>query len=468
LKNASILAIRFVWSCRVLAKSAPHCKQLKELAEIIAEEIRQSGPINFARFMELALYCPVYGYYERHEDTIGRGGDFITSVSVGGIFGELLAFQFSEWLEEVRRGNRTDETAAGGAGAGSEAPGGKVQLVESGAHDGRLAVDILGWLQRHRTCLFERLEYWILEPSARRREIQQNRLSQFGPMVKWTSGFEKLRRDSLRTNPRKERRNRASSTQPSPPEEERGTTSIPAGSLDSAREASLRRILLRRALPSTSPEEPWICGVIFSNELLDALPARRLGWDAAKRRWFEWGVGYDGGRFRWARLPYGEEEPGDDHIAALLPALPNGFTIEVCPAAAEWWRAAASLLRRGKLLTLDYGLTAEERILPERRQGTVRAFYRHHPSDDILARPGEQDLTAHVDFTELIRAGESAGLATEQFVTQEKFLMEIARRVWSDGSLADNWTPQRRRQFRTLTHPDHLGRAFRLLVQSRT
>ena len=391
---------------------------MKELAEIIAEEIRRSGPINFARFMELALYCPVYGYYDRHEDTIGRRGDFLTSVSVGGLFGELLAFQFSEWLEQVRPGSRAEETAAGGAGTGSEALEGKVQLMETGAHDGRLAGDILGWLQRHRSGLFERLEYWIVEPSARRRELQQSHLSQFAPAVKWAQNFEEL--------------SRVSSQQPA------------------------------------SRKAPCVYGVIFSNELLDALPARRLGWDAAKRRWFEWGVGYEGGRFRWARLPYREEERGDDHIAALLPGLPDGFTIEVCPAAVEWWRAAASLLRRGKLLTLDYGLTAEEKILPERPQGTVRAFYRHHASDDILARPGEQDLTAHVDFTELIRTGESAGLVTEQFVTQEKFLIEIARRVWSDGSLPDNWTPDRRRQFRTLTHPEHLGRAFRVLVQSRT
>ncbi|HTV76486.1 MAG TPA: hypothetical protein VMD57_05750, partial [Candidatus Baltobacteraceae bacterium] len=63
---------------------------------IIRAEIREKGVISFARFMELALYCPETGYYERKPD-IGRHGDFMTSVSAGSLFGELLAFQFAEW-----------------------------------------------------------------------------------------------------------------------------------------------------------------------------------------------------------------------------------------------------------------------------------------------------------------------------------------------------------------------------------
>ena len=65
----------------------------------IQEEITREGPISFARFMELALYAPGLGYYERQRE-IGRRGDFYTSVSVGSLFGELLAFQFAQWLGE--------------------------------------------------------------------------------------------------------------------------------------------------------------------------------------------------------------------------------------------------------------------------------------------------------------------------------------------------------------------------------
>ena len=71
---------------------------MKMPAAAIREEIAKFGAISFARFMELALYCPETGYYETKKDTVGRRGDFITSVSTGGLFGELLAWQFAEWL----------------------------------------------------------------------------------------------------------------------------------------------------------------------------------------------------------------------------------------------------------------------------------------------------------------------------------------------------------------------------------
>src|SRR6185295_6681386 len=108
------------------------------LQALIREEIKVKGPISFARFIELALYCPNLGYYERPESRIGKHGDYYTSVSVGPLFGELLAFQFSKWLETMP---------------------GPVKLVEAGAHDGRLALDILRALPRS---LLDRVEYWIV------------------------------------------------------------------------------------------------------------------------------------------------------------------------------------------------------------------------------------------------------------------------------------------------------------------
>src|SRR5579863_434893 len=106
---------------------------MKMPATAIREEIQQNGAISFARFMELALYCPETGYYEAKKDRVGRRGDFLTSVSVGSLFGELLAFQFAEWL-----------------GAGERGQGAAVSILEAGAHDGRLAGDILGWLEANR------------------------------------------------------------------------------------------------------------------------------------------------------------------------------------------------------------------------------------------------------------------------------------------------------------------------------
>ena len=118
--------------------------------------------------MELALYCPDYGYYETSKDNPGQRGDFITSVSTGELFGQLLAFQFAGWLEAEARSQKPE-----------------VRIVEAGAHDGKLAKDILKWFQLQRQKLFEQIVYIIIEPSTRRQEWQRETLKQFAPRVLW-------------------------------------------------------------------------------------------------------------------------------------------------------------------------------------------------------------------------------------------------------------------------------------------
>jgi SAM-dependent MidA family methyltransferase len=387
----------------VLAKSAP-LPSGNTPAENIRAEIVQHGAIPFARFMELALYCPLCGYYEKKPDTPGRRGDYYTSVSVGPLFGQLLAFRFAAWLERLRT------------------PHPRLHIVEAGAHDGRLARDILTWLRTRRPELFARLDYRILEPSAQRRAWQGETLREFAAQVQWLP-------DPLAAGASE-------------------TDAVQAG--------------------AAGP----ICGVIFSNELLDAFPVHRLGWDARQRRWFEWGVTWRDGRFAWTRLETPDAEAWIAGFfgplpAALLDALPDGFTTEVCPDAVVWWRRAAGRLQCGKLLTLDYGLEAREFLRPERAHGTLRAYRRHQHAADPLADPGEQDLTAHVNFTALERAGESAGLKTEALLAQSQFLTDIAAEAWQPASGFGPWDAAATRQFQTLTHPEHLGRAFRVLIQSR-
>jgi len=415
---------------------------LNPVAQKITSEIRANGAISFARFMDLALYCPVYGYYEKEADTVGRRGDYYTSVSVGNLFGELLACQFADWLEECpKSGGRCPEPVpreAEAAGTASE-----VQLVEAGAHCGDLARDILAWLRRRRPALFQRLSYWILEPSERRQGWQQRTLAEFAPRVRWAKGFDHL--------------------------------AMPAG---------------RPATSGVTPSaEARVRGVIFANELLDAFPVHRLGWDAQRGAWFEWGVTLEGERLVWTRLenPVRVSGPAacpsewlpdqhavagglpgtDPELPSLAEVLPEGFTIEVCPAAMEWWRSAARVLRCGRLLTFDYGLSAGELLAPERRHGTLRSYRDHQPADDPLASPGLQDLTAHVDFTSLQAAGEAAGLTTETRLAQAQFLTGIAARIWREPSQFGQWGQKQTRQFLTLTHPEHLGRAFRVLVQNK-
>ncbi len=358
---------------------------MSQLSKIIKEEIALQGVIPFARFMELALYCPDYGFYEKESDTVGRAGDFYTSVSVGSLFGELLAFQFADWLAAMPRE--------------------KFQIVEAGAHDGKLAADILNWLREHRADLFERLEYVILEPSVKRRAWQEERLKDFAGRVQWQTGF--------------------------------------------------------------SSAEAEFSGVIFANELLDAMPVRRLGWDLAQREWFEWGVTWSDGNFKWTKIAAGTVAELADLPVELLEVLPDNFTTEISPAAEAWWRRAAWSLRAGYLITADYGLRAEEFFLPARAQGTLRAYRRHRVTTDLLDDPGTQDLTAHVNFSHLRRVGEAAGLKTIQLVDQGSFIARAAANFWTEAQKVGRWSAKQNRELQTLMHPEHLGRAFKVLVQSR-
>ena len=187
-------------------------------------------------------------------------------------------------------------------------------------------------------------------------------------------------------------------------------------------------------------------GVIFSNELLDAMPVHRFGWDAAAKKWFEWGVALEGEKFVWAKIQKPEAGiPKSELPSAIrsdsLPStcwlcFPTATPSKCSPAAENWWREAAGVLERGRLMTIDYGLGADELFSPSRPRGTLRAYFRHHVADDLLANAGEQDLTAHVNFPAIQAAGESAGLTTEMFLTQAQFLTRILDRLYKTNPLA--------------------------------
>ncbi len=216
-------------------------------------------------------------------------------------------------------------------------------------------------------------------------------------------------------------------------------------------------------------EIPEVTGVIFANELLDAFPVERLGWDPLVAEWFRWGVMDRDGRFEWCRLPVegGLKERIPALPMELLGMLPAGYTVEFSSGAEAWWRLAAKRLRAGRLVTFDYGFGSEEWIRPERINGTLRGYREHRFVDDVLANPGGADLTAHVDFGRIQAIGEEMGLQTERFTGQDRFLSRLMTETLVPEADFGEWTEQRVRQFQTLTHPQHLGRSFRVLVQSR-
>lgn len=239
-------------------------------------------------------------------------------------------------------------------------------LVEMGAGQGLVATDVLEHLQTHYPDCFECLRYIVVEKSSALRAEQQKRLAHWqdkGISLSWQT-------------------------------------------LDELTEGS-------------------IVGCAFSNELVDAFPVHWVEWhQELKEMW----VSVEGDRF----IPtLGElstptlrtyfEKAGID----LSQDYADGYRTEVNLAALDWLTQVSKCLEKGYLLTIDYGYTAQRYYSPARREGTLQCYYSHSHHNDPFAHVGEQDITAHVDFTALETVGESVELEKVGFTQQALFLMAL-------------------------------------------
>ena len=171
------------------------------------------------------------------------------------------------------------------------------------------------------------------------------------------------------------------------------------------------------------PQDAWD-GVLFANEVIDALPTPRFSLRDGEV--FEEHVALDGdGRF--VRV----DRPADALLAAAVRHVErqldapfvDGYRSELLPQLPYWLQAVMGGLQRGALLLVDYGHPRREYYQPQRSDGTLRAFRRHHLVDDVFAFPGLQDLTASVDFTALAEAGTHAGFDFSGYCSQASFLV---------------------------------------------
>ena len=355
-----------------------------ELVAAIREEISARGPIPFARFMELALYHPEYGYYTSPGEKIGWKGDYYTSSSVHPVFGELLGRQLIQIGSVLGEADFT--------------------IVEVGAGKGTLCYDILNFIRKEAPEFFSGLQYVIVEGSRFLREKQ----------ISWLSSLF--------------------------PERLRWEEEIP----------------------------PGLSGVVLSNELFDAFPVHRLR--VAPGSIQEIYVDWKDDRFV-ERL----HSPSSSELPAYLDRLGLSFDrpveLEINLRALEWIRRVAHSLRRGYVLTIDYGYPAEVLYSARRPRGTLLCYHRHTANEAPYLNVGEQDITAHVDFTSLAKAGEEEGLQLIGFTDQTHFLMGlgIAQRMEGPASEMDR-SPEARQEFlamKQLMAPEKMGKIFKILIQGK-
>jgi len=182
---------------------------------------------------------------------------------------------------------------------------------------------------------------------------------------------------------------------------------------------------LARELPQLAKRVHWLdalpahfSGVILGNEVLDALPTELVHW--TENGPLTRGVVLEGEAFAWQDRPIGD--PLLRARADTLNLAP-GYLSEINLAAEALTASLAQCLDRGLILMIDYGFSANEYYHPQRHMGTLRAHYRHHALDDPFYLPGLCDLTAHVDFSAVARAGMAAGLALAGYTSQAGFLL---------------------------------------------
>ena len=197
--------------------------------------------------------------------------------------------------------------------------------------------------------------------------------------------------------------------------------------------------------------------------LLDAFPVHRVAWRGD--HWKERRVDFQDGHFVFTDAEVTDEELRA-HLARLPPVPPN-YETEVNLAAAGWLREIAARLRAGFILAIDYGYSRAEYYRPERTDGTLSAYAAHRREPNPLDRPGEIDLTAHVDFTSLAEAAEPAGLELAGFTDQHHFMVGLGRLHFPDTLSPNAARQQELRAFQTLMHPGLMGRSFHALCLAR-
>ena len=274
-------------------------------------------------------------------------------------------------------------------------------LLEMGPGDGRFIKDMLEELARINSSLLSRLTVILLERSPSLRHLQEQTLASFPfyqENITWASDLGALRDDSIE-------------------------------------------------------------GVVVSNELVDAFPVHRvrMGKDGLQEIY----VNYVNGQF-CEQLKEPSSEEVWNAVQALDVTLPAGFTTEVNLEALAWEKHVARVLRRGVVLTIDYGHTTQDYCSPLRNNGTLMCYYRHTVTTNPYERVGEQDITAHVNFSSLAQVGEQAGLSLTGFTNLMHFLMSLDIDEMVAGHDQESNEVQAAAQ---LLHPGGMGTTFKVLIQ---
>lgn len=400
------------------------------LRQRIDDEIRAHGSMRFSRYMDLCLYDPEFGYYSRSAEQFGKTGDFYTSSDVHAVFGRLMSRQFEEMWRVLGKPPQ-------------------IEILELGPGRGLFAQDVLDWSEKKFPEFFEVLQYSLLEQSPALRaklattlgkHLERGKVVLVGAKT-LQSNVSTRQYDETPQHNREHGENHAA---------ERRLNAAQAGTREEDPQG-------RKTLPrAKSLHVPLI---IFANEFLDALPVEILSSHGSLRL-------TEGLTETWVP-PSGKELQFIDQYSVQPQP---GERLEVSLLAQRYAAEIAATVRRGFLVAIDYGYTHKEQ-LAGRHRGTLMTYRLHSASANPYQAPGEQDITAHVNFTALAAELERNGLHSQPLVTQSQFLLGIGERNQFADAFEECRLPQERAkvalQLKHLITPSGVGESFQVLVASK-
>jgi SAM-dependent MidA family methyltransferase len=274
-------------------------------------------------------------------------------------------------------------------------------VFEMGPGKGLLAKHFLSACQQHFGSLFERLQYVLIERSPAMRALQRKNLAPWldrPNLLTWVNDLENVAQEGVN-------------------------------------------------------------GLFLSNELIDSFPVHRIQVTAKGAE--ELCVDYQSGRFVECLRPLSSKALSN-HVHRINTDWPEGYRTEINVHALSWMQQVARLINRGIVLTIDYGHTAQDLYRPDRKGGTFLCYSRQSVNEEPFLRVGDQDMTAHVDFTSLALTGEEYGLRSTGFTNQLSFLMGLGVEHMLEALEPDSPT------FKAAIHllrPSGMGTTFKVLVQ---
>ncbi len=492
------------------------------LRSLIEQEIRRRGPLPFSRYMELCLYHPELGYYTRNAGQFGKAGDFYTSSDVHAVFGRLLARQFDEMWRALGSPGSI-EVVELGPGRGLFArdvldwsekkfpaffAAMHYRLVEgSPALRTRLQASLGEHIEKGKASIVDL--YGSAAAEAAPPAAQHGTTKVVPSRVDRSSSMPAVQDDAARPNsdlhddaapPNSDVH--ASATQPvsdlhanaAPPDSDLHVSAAPPDSglhvsaappnSDVHASAAGRNSDVddgpagqnREGTPSGVPA-PASRGaalaaadsayfpantIVFANEFYDALPVEVLS-DKGELR-----IDVHAGRFieTWAPASPQELEYLDRYSVHPEP----WERVEALLVAQDYMQRVTAAIQRGFVIAIDYGYTRGE-LLAGRHRGTIMTYRQHSASPNPYEAPGEQDITAHVNFTALAAAAEQNGVRPCKLLTQSQFLMGIGEQTQFADAFEDCRLPQERAkvalQLKHLVTPAGMGETFHVLVASK-